>query len=179
MPDLLVRPATLDDIAAVTAIYRPAVLEGTASFEYDPPDDVEMRRRFAAITAAGYPYLVAELDAGVAGYAYVSAYRPRAAYRYCVENSVYIAPDAHRRGVGRALLAALITRCTKAGYRQMIGIIGDSGHNASIRLHEALGFVHAGLIRSVGWKHGRWLDQVIMQRALGPGDTLAAPQAMV
>lgn len=166
-----VRPATEADIPAIAAIYRPAVLTGTASFELEPPDDPEMLRRFRALTDAGYPYLVAEGDGRVLGYAYAGPYRPRPAYRFSVENSIYIASDAHRRGVGRILLEALIDICTAKGYRQMIAVIGDSAQSASIGLHRSFGFRFAGTIHSVGYKHGRWLDSVILQLPLGPGDT--------
>jgi len=171
MPSPVVRAATVADIAAITAIYRPAVVEGTASFELEPPDEAEMLRRYRAIVGDGFPYLVAELAGAVVGYAYIGRYRPRPAYRFSVENSVYVAPSAHRARVGRRLLAELIDLCTKAGYRQMIAVIGDSGQAGSIGLHRALGFTFCGTIHSVGYKHGRWLDSVLMQRALGAGDT--------
>jgi L-amino acid N-acyltransferase YncA len=166
----LIRPATVEDIPAITAIYRPAVLHGTASFELEPPDEAEMQCRFETITKAGYPYLVAEYSGRVWGYGYANAYRSRPAYRYSVENSIYVAPDVHRRGIGRALLAALIATCSERGFRQMIAVIGDSGQHASIGLHRDLGFTVIGTIRSVGFKHGRWLDAVLMQRPLGDGD---------
>ena len=172
-----IRPARSSDIAGITAIYRHAVLHGTASFEIAPPDDAEMARRFATVTGGGFPYLVA-VDAAsgaVLGYAYVSAYRARPAYGNSVENSVYVSEAAHRRGVGRALLADLIERSTALGFRQMIAVIGDSANGASIGLHRSLGFMFCGTIHSVGFKHGRWLDSVIMQRPLGLGDT-APPQ---
>ena len=177
MASFLLRATLETDIAGITAVYRPAVLCGTASFELEPPDAAEMARRHAAITAAGYPYLVAvdAADGRVLGYAYVSAYRPRPAYRHVVENSVYVAPEAHRRGVGRALLTRLIADCEAKGFRQMIAVIGDSGHASSIGLHRSLGFVHCGVVRSVGFKHGRWLDQVLLQRSLGAGDTALPP----
>jgi L-amino acid N-acyltransferase YncA len=165
-----IRPARPADIACITAIYRPAVLEGTASFELEPPGEEEMRRRFEAITANGFPYLVAELDGSVVGYGYVNAYRPRPAYRFSVEDSVYIAPGLEGRGIGRALLGDLIDSATAKGFRQMIAVIGDSSQSASIGLHRALGFTFCGTIHSVGFKLGRWLDSVIMQRALGEGD---------
>ena len=177
MPPIAVRPAAETDIAAITAIYRPAVVEGTASFELEPPDEAEMLRRMRAIVDAGFPYLVAEDDAGtVLGYAYVGAYRPRPAYRFSVENSVYVAPSDKRMGVGRLLLGDLVRRCTAQGFRQMIAVIGDSGHAPSIGLHRAMGFTFCGVVHSVGWKHDRWLDGVIMQRPLGAGDT--APPGM-
>jgi len=171
MPAVAIRAATVEDIPAITAIYRPAVIEGTASFELEPPDEAEMRRRFAAIAGDGYPYIVAERGGRIVGYAYVNAYRPRPAYRYSVEDSIYVAADAQRLGAGRALLAELIVQATARGYRQMIAVIGDSGQVGSIGLHRAHGFTFSGTIHSVGYKHGRWLDSVLMQRALGPGDT--------
>ncbi len=169
--ELMIRDATSRDIADITAIYGPAVQEGTASFEFEPPDEAEMGRRMQAIVGGGYPYLVGVIDGRVVGYAYASAYRTRPAYRWSVENTVYISPAAKRTGAGRALLDALIVACTAKGYRQMLAVIGDSGHSASIGLHRALGFTFCGTIHSVGFKHGRWLDSVIMQRQLGPGDT--------
>lgn len=171
MPAIEIRTATTADLSAVTAIYGAAVAGGTASFELTPPDEDEMRRRFETITGAGFPYLVATSDGRVLGYALVSQYRPRPAYRYSVENSIYVALDAHRSGVGRRLLDALIAACTTQGFRQMIAVIGDSRQAASIGLHRAAGFTFAGTIHSVGYKHGRWLDSVLMQRPLGPGDT--------
>ncbi len=175
MPDaILLRPATLADIPGITAVYRPAVVDGTASFEYEPPDEAEMARRYCTIADGGFPYIVAVDGTRVVGYAYVSQYRPRPAYRYSVENSIYVAPEAHRRGVGRLLLTELIELCTRRGYRQMIAVVGDGSRQAaSIGLHQALGFTLIGTIRSVGHKHGRWLDSVTMQLPLGPGDTTA------
>jgi len=166
------RPATLADIAAITAIYRPAVLHGTASFELTPPDEREMLSRFTAMTAGGFPYLAAEMNGAVVGYAYANAYRPRPAYRYSVEDSIYVAPQAQHRGVGRLLLETLIATCTERGFRQMIAVIGDSQQYASITLHRRAGFTFSGTIHSVGYKHGRWLDSVIMQRYLGVGDRM-------
>jgi L-amino acid N-acyltransferase YncA len=167
----LVRPASAEDIAAITEIFRAAVLEGTASSEIEPPDESEMRRRFETITDTGYPYLVAEVSGQVVGFSYASVYQPtRPAYRYSVEDSVYVAPEAHRRGVGRALLAALIESCTQRGFRQMIAVINDWDQIASIWLHRALGFAVSGTIHAVAFKHGRWLDSVVMQRPLGDGD---------
>ena len=165
-----IRPAAAADIPAIAAIYRPAVLQGTASFEVDPPDDAEMLRRFTAITAAGYPYFVAELDGRVVGYAYANAYRTRPAYRFTVENSVYIASDVQGKGVGRALLAELIAACTAKGFRLMIAVIGDSATYASISLHRRAGFRFCGTIHSIGYKFDRWLDSVIMELPLGDGD---------
>jgi phosphinothricin acetyltransferase len=165
------RPATHTDIAAITAIYRPAVLTGTASFELEPPGEDEMLRRFRAIADAGYPYFVAELDGRIAGYAYASAYRARPGYRFSVENSVYVAPDAQGKGIGRALLDRLIATCRDDGFRLMVAVIGDSANFASISLHRRAGFRYCGTIHSVGYKFGRWLDSVIMELRLGPGDT--------
>lgn len=170
MTKALVRPAAASDIPAVTAIYATAVLEGTASFELDPPDEAEMRRRFEAVTGAGYPYLVAELDGRVVGYAYAGAYRTRPAYRFTVEDSIYIAPQAQGRGVGRALLEALVGICVGRGYRLMLAVIGDSANYASIRLHRSVGFTFCGTLHSVGYKFDRWLDSVIMELPLGDGD---------
>jgi L-amino acid N-acyltransferase YncA len=165
------RPAAAADVAAITAIYRPAVLHGTASFELEPPDEAEMLRRFAAITDAGYPYFVATLGDRVVGYAYASAYRTRPAYRFTVEDSVYIAPEAQGKGVGTLLLQALVQAATANGYRLMVAVIGDSRNQGSITLHRNAGFTFCGTIHSVGYKFGRWLDSVIMERPLGEGDT--------
>jgi L-amino acid N-acyltransferase YncA len=165
-----IRPAKTSDIPAITRIYAHAVEHGTASFELTPPDKAEMARRMNDLTGKGFPYIVAEIDGVLAGYAYAGPYRTRPAYRHAVENSVYIAPAIHRRGVGRALLAALIEAAEQRGFRQMIAVIGDSAKQAaSIGLHEALGFRHVGILANVGFKHGRWLDSVLMQRELGDG----------
>lgn len=169
-----VRAAEEGDMAAICAIYRRHVLEGTASFETEPPDVAEMGRRRAGLVGQGYPYLVAEHDGAVIGYAYASAYRPRAAYRDTVENSVYLAAGLAGRGVGSRLLAALIAACEARGFRQMVAVVGDSGNAASIRLHERHGFRRVGTLRAVGNKHGRWLDTVLLQRPLGEGDTAPA-----
>jgi L-amino acid N-acyltransferase YncA len=169
-----IRSAALADIPAIAAIYRAAVLTGTASFELEPPDGPEMARRMQAILEGGFPYLAAERGGEAVGYGYLAAYRPRAAYRWSVENSIYVAPAAQRTGVGRLLLQALIDAAGTRGDRQIIAVIGDSQSAGSISLHAALGFVHAGTVRNVGFKHGRWLDQVIMQRAVGPGATTPA-----
>jgi len=171
MTDIAIRPAEPADIAAITAIYGHAVRTGTASYEYDPPDEAEMARRFDAVAAGGYPWLAAVTAKGqLAGYAYASAFRTRPAYRFMVEDSIYVAPDVQGRGVGRLLLEQLIAACTTLGYRQMIAVIGDSGVNlASARLHAALGFEHCGRIAGSGFKHGRWCDTVLMQLALNGG----------
>ena len=169
-PALRIRPATPADLPAIAAIYGDAVLGGCASFELAPPAEAEMAARLAKIVDAGFPWLVAEADGAVLGYAYAGPYRTRPAYADTLENSIYVAPDAKGRSVGRALLAELIAITTAGGWRQMIAVIGDSANTASIGLHAALGFTHAGVLRAVGWKHGRWLDSVLMQRPLGPGD---------
>jgi len=161
-----VRPATDADMAAVAAIYAGHVLHGSASFEIEPPDVVEIARRRTAVLAAGLPYLVAQADGVVAGYAYAVPYRPRPAYRFTVEDSVYLAEGFAGRGIGRALLGELVVRCRAAGRREMVAIIGDSANAASIGLHRALGFRHVGTLTDVGFKHGRWLDSVIMQLSL-------------
>ncbi len=168
------RPTTIADLPALSAIYAHHVQTGLASFETEAPGVPEMARRFEAITGSGYPYLVAADEGGLLGYAYANAYRTRPAYRFTVEDSIYIAPQAMGRGIGRALLTRLVTECETRGYRQMLAVIGDSGNAASIRLHRACGFTEAGLLRSVGFKFGRWVDSVIMQRALGDGDTTLA-----
>ncbi|MCO6416096.1 N-acetyltransferase family protein [Siccirubricoccus sp. KC 17139] len=166
-----VRPSAEGDVGAIAAIYGHHVLHGTGSFETEPPGAEEMRRRRADILARGLPYLVAEDgDGAVLGYAYASAYRPRAAYRNTAENSVYVRHDVIGRGVGRLLLAELLTQCEALGVRQMVAVVGDSANVASVRLHEAFGFRLVGTLSSVGRKHGRWLDTVLLQRALGEGD---------
>jgi len=167
---LTIRPCEEADVAAIAAIYHHHVLHGAASFELEPPDATEMARRRRAALDGGYPYLVAEEDGRVIGYAYASAYRPRPAYRNTVENSVYVEPGRERQGIGRRLLAALLDACERCGFRQVVAVIGDSGHEASIGLHHALGFRMVGTLRSAGFKFGRWIDIVLMQRALGPGD---------
>jgi L-amino acid N-acyltransferase YncA len=171
MPALEIRPAVEADLPAVTEIYEHAVRHGTATFELIPPDLAEMTRRFRALVDGGYPYLVATLDGEVAGYAYVGAYRPRPAYRFTVENSVYLRPAIHRRGIGLRLLHRLIEECERRGYRQMIAVIGDSANAGSIGVHAACGFQMIGTHADVGLKFGRWLDTVMMQRALGAGAT--------
>jgi L-amino acid N-acyltransferase YncA len=164
-----IRAAGAADILAISRIYAHAVRHGTASFELEPPDEAEMARRQRALLEGGFPYLVAELDGAVAGYAYAGPYRARPAYRFSVEDSIYVAAEAHRRGVGRALLDRLIVESEARGFRQMIAVIGDSAQLSSIELHRAAGFRLIGAIESVGFKFGRWLDSVLMQRPLGPG----------
>jgi L-amino acid N-acyltransferase YncA len=164
-----IRPAALADISAITRIYAHAVEHGTASFELAAPDEAEMTRRMQTLLDGQFPYLVAEVDGGVAGYAYASLYRTRPAYRFTVEDSVYVAPDLQRRGIGIALLKTLIEASTARGYRQMIAVIGDSDQAASIGVHKACGFAPAGNLKSIGYKFGRWLDTPLMQLSLGAG----------
>jgi phosphinothricin acetyltransferase len=170
MQKIIIRPATSADIATITRIYADAVLHGTASFEIEPPDQAEMLRRQAVLLKNAYPYLAAEVEGVVAGYAYAGPYRARPAYKWSIEDSVYVAPDMHRKGIGALLLRALIAASAERGFRQMIAVIGDSAQIASIAVHERAGFQHVGTLRSVGFKHGQWLDTVLMQRALGVGD---------
>jgi L-amino acid N-acyltransferase YncA len=169
MKPFLIRDSQAGDVPTITAIYAHWVTHGLASFEIEPPEDSEMARRRDAVLAAGFPFLVAEAPEGVLGYAYASAYRSRPAYRFSVEKSVYVAPGAGRRGVGLTLMEEVIARCTAAGFRQMIAVIGDSGNAASIALHRRAGFSPAGILKAAGWKHGRWVDSVLMQRPLGDG----------
>ena len=168
--DVRIRPAAAADIGAITHIYADAVIRGTATFELEPPDEAEMARRLDALLVRTFPYLVADHAGGVAGYAYAGPYRDRRAYDWCVEDSIYVAPQFHRQGIGVLLLAGLIAAAEARGFRQMIAVIGDSGQAASIAVHVRAGFAHIGTLRSVGFKHGRWLDTVLMQRALGSGD---------
>ncbi|HEV2676687.1 MAG TPA: GNAT family N-acetyltransferase [Aliidongia sp.] len=168
-----IRPSREDDMAAIAAIYCHHVLTGTASFETEAPDVAEMAQRRADLLGRGMPHLVLEQDGLVRGYAYAGPYRPRAAYRDTVENSVYLAPDAIGLGFGRRLLTVLIEECTARGLRQMVAVVGDSANLPSIRLHERMGFRNVGTLAAVGYKHGRWLDTVLLQRTLGAGD--AAP----
>lgn len=172
-----IRPARADDLPAITDIYAHAVLHGTASYEYDPPPLAEMTRRFEAIRDGGFPYLVATVAGGVLGYAYASHFRTRPAYRFTVEDSIYIAPAAQGQGLGTLLLAELIARCEAMGFRQMIAVIGDGAVNLhSARLHAAMGFTECGRIMGSGFKFGRWCDTLLMQRALN-GGTSTLPQA--
>lgn len=166
---MIIRDATPADLPEITRIYADSVLNGVASYELLAPDEAEMERRMAAIRDSGYPYLVAEDGAdALLGYAYASAFRTRPAYRWLVEDSIYLAPEARGRGVGRALLEALIARCEALGFRQMVAVIGGA-HPASIAVHQKAGFVSSGMISGSGHKHGRWLDTVFMQRPLGQG----------
>ncbi len=177
MPPTALAPTLRDaidaDLPAITAIYAENVLHGTGTFETEPPDAAEMARRRADVLAKGLPWMVAEQGQRVLGYAYANTFRPRAAYRFCVEDSVYLARDSLGLGVGKRLLEALIARCEAAGSRQMIAVIGDSANAASIGVHRACGFTDTGVMRAAGWKFGRWLDVVLMQRALGDGDRSA------
>lgn len=167
--NLIVRSSRDADIPAIAAIYAHAVVHGTASFELDPPDRDEMARRRAALLEAGYPYLVAERHGEVLGYAYAGPYRTRPAYRSTVEDSVYVAPQAHGQGIGRRLLAALIDACEAQDFRLLVAVIGDQESRGSIALHRSLGFELAGVLKGVGYKHGRWLSTVLMQRPLSRG----------
>lgn len=174
---ILIRSCQEGDLPAITEIYGEAVSSGTASFELEPPGIAEMVTRWRALIDGGYPYLVAEMeDRSVKGYAYAGPYRPRPAYRSSVENSVYVAPDVQGRGLGRQLLDRLVDEAVARSYRQMIAVIGDSRNIPSIRLHAAAGFTHVGILKDVGWKHGVWLDTILMQRALGLGAD--APSAL-
>jgi L-amino acid N-acyltransferase YncA len=167
-----IRPATPADMAAITRIYAHAVEHGTASFETEPPTEAEMTRRQQKLLERDYPYLVAEIAGAVAGYAYAGPYRDRRAYDWCVEDSIYVAPELHRKGIGRLLLTRLIAEAERLDFRQMLGVIGDSANTASIAVHAAVGFRHIGTFQSIGFKHGRWLDTVLMQRALGSADAV-------
>ena len=164
------RPARPEDLPAIHSIYAHHVLHGLASFEEAPPALEELERRYHDVTRRGLPYLVAELGQVLAGYGYCAPYRERSAYRYALEDSVYVRQDMTGRGVGSALLNELIRRCEPLGYRQLVAVIGDSAHAASISLHATCGFLRVGTLRAVGFKLGRWVDSVIMQRPLGPGD---------
>jgi L-amino acid N-acyltransferase YncA len=164
-----IRPAAAADLPFITGIYDHAVRYGTATFELIPPDLAEMTRRFGVLMDGGFPYLAAALDGTVVGYAYAGAYRPRPAYRFTVENSVYLKPEIHRRGIGLQLLLQLIAESEARGYRQMIAVIGDSANAGSIGVHTRCGFGMIGTHPNVGFKFGRWLDTVMMQRAIGDG----------
>jgi L-amino acid N-acyltransferase YncA len=169
--DFVTRPSRDADLGEITAIYRHHVLHGVASFEEVPPEIDELSRRRREIVAEGLPYLVAERSGRVLGYCYASLYRTRSAYRFTLEDSIYIDVSELRRGIGRALLSTLVERCSELGYRQMVAVIGGSDQWPSIRLHEALGFARIGLLPAVGFKFGSWIDIVVMQRSLGPGAT--------
>jgi phosphinothricin acetyltransferase len=166
---VLIRPSRDSDCPAIAAIYAHAVAQGTASFELEPPSETEMVRRREALVGSGFPYLVAEAEGRVLGYAYAGPYRPRAAYRSTVEDSIYVAPDAQGQGIGRALLETLIAECEARDFRLMVAVIGDEASKGSIGLHRSLGFAHAGILPGIGYKQGRWLATVLMTRPLGPG----------
>lgn len=166
MSDFIIRAASATDMTAVQSIYAREVLEGSASFETDPPTIDDMSHRYQLLVEAGFPYLVAEVDGVVAGYGYAGPYRPRYAYRFSVENSVYIHPDFRRQGLAARLLNALIEICSEGEWQQMIAVIGDSNNVSSIRLHERCGFTPVGVLEKVGYKHNRWIDTVLMQRSL-------------
>ncbi|HWP60612.1 MAG TPA: GNAT family N-acetyltransferase [Candidatus Acidoferrales bacterium] len=170
MSEIIVREATEADMPAVHRIYSYHVLHGFGSFEEEPPSVAELKRRRREVLRRGLPYLVAELNGTVVGYSYGTLFRTRSAYRYTVEDSVYVDRDFGGRGIGRALLQALIARCEAGPWRQMVAVIGDSRNLASIGLHESLGFRVVGTLKSVGFKHGRWVDSVLMQRGLGAAD---------
>jgi L-amino acid N-acyltransferase YncA len=165
-----IRPSRDADMETITAIYSHHVLHGTASFETVPPSIEEMTRRRLDMAQRGFPYLVAEAGGVVTGYPYAGSYRPRPAYRDTVENSVYLRPDAIGRGIGKRLLTALVAACEGLGFRQMVAVVGDSSNTPSIRLHERCGFRLVGTLRAVGYKHGKWLDTVLLQRTLGDDD---------
>lgn len=173
MTRILIRPSTDDDVAGVTAIYGWHVRHGTGTFEIDPPTLDDMARRRDDVVARGLPFLVLEEGGELCGYAYANQFRPRPAYRFCLEDSVYVAADKAGRGYGRLLLTELLARCEAAGARQMLAVIGDSQNAGSIGVHRALGFAHTGTIAAAGWKFDRWLDVVVMQRHLGPGAATA------
>jgi phosphinothricin acetyltransferase len=166
MSEVTLRPTTADDLDAIADIYAHHVRTGVATFEVDPPDTQEWRRRFGAVTDAGLPFISAEMHDGIAGYAYCVQWKPRAAYRHTVEDSIYVAPNALGRGVGGRLLDALLTGCAAAGIRQVIAVVVDSDAEASLALHRYRGFVDVGRLTAVGYKHGRWLDTVLLQRTL-------------
>jgi phosphinothricin acetyltransferase len=169
MSAVLIRPSTAVDLDAVTRIYAWNVEHGTGTFEIEAPDRAEMERRRADVLAKGLPWIVLESAGEVIGYAYAGQFRPRPAYRFCVEDSVYLAPEAVGKGFGRLLLAELLARCEAAGARQMLAVIGDSANAGSIGVHRALGFTQVGTMQAAGWKFGRWLDVVVMQKSLGFG----------
>ena len=176
MNDIVIRAATSADLPAITEIYAEAVRLGTATFELDPPDQAEMGRRMERLAEGSFPYLVALRDGELLGYAYAGPYHVRPAYRFTVEDSIYLAPSAQRSGVGRLLLTELIARCEQRGFRQVVAVIGDTANAASIALHRSTGFRMTGTLTDVGYKFGRWLDCILMQRTLGDGGS-SAPDA--
>lgn len=166
-----IRPATASDVAAIAHIYAEAVRNGTATFEVEAPDEAEMARRLHTLVAGNYPYLVAERSAVVAGYAYAGPYHLRPAYKWTIEDSIYLDPEFRGQGIGRLLMRRLLADAEAGGFRQMVALIGDAGNTASIALHASAGFRPVGTLQSVGFKHGRWLDVVVMQRPLGSADS--------
>ena len=172
-----IRPATDSDIAAITAIYAHHVLNGTGTFETTPPDGKDMAARRADVLGRGLPYLVLEDGGVVAGFAYCNWFKPRPAYRFSAEDSIYLAPAAAGKGLGRLLLNELMAQAERCGVRQMLAVIGDSGNKGSIGVHRSCGFEHTGVLRSSGWKFNQWLDVVLMQRSLGLGDGAPAQSA--
>ena len=169
----IIRPSRTDDVATIASIYAQHVLEGTGTFEIEPPTPEDMAHRRAEVLARGLPYLVAEVDTRVVGFAYCNWFKPRPAYRFSAEDSVYVDTRLHRSGIGRALLAELMTAAERAGVRQLIAVIGDSRNAGSIGLHRAVGFTPAGVLNACGWKFDQWLDVVMMQRSIGPGSARA------
>ena len=178
MPPLIIRPSTAADLAAITRIYGLAVSEGTGTFELEPPDQAEMARRRDDVLAKGLPWLIAERAGAVLGYAYANHFRPRRAYRFCLEDSIYLDPAARGQGLGRLLLAELLAQCEARGARQMLAVIGDSANSGSVGVHRACGFEPAGQFKAAGWKFDRWLDVVLMQKSLGEGSASAPAQGL-
>ncbi|MES2946699.1 MAG: N-acetyltransferase family protein [Pseudomonadota bacterium] len=172
----LIRPSRDEDICAITAIYAHHVLHGTGTFETEAPSEADMSTRRADVLGKGLPYLVIEHEGKVAGFAYGNWFKPRPAYRFSVEDSIYMAPDLGRKGLGRALLAELLARCEAVGIRKMMAVIGDSANGGSVGVHLALGFKQVGVVESCGWKFGAWRDIVIMQKTIGLGDTAPPPE---
>ena len=172
----MIRPSRDEDIAAITAIYAHHVLNGTGTFEIDPPSVADMTGRRADVLSKGLPYIVAEEAGQVIGYAYCTWFKPRPAYRFSAEDSIYVAPGVHGKGIGRALLAELAAQAERVGIRKLIAVIGDSSNAGSVGVHRSLGFEHVGILKSCGWKFDQWLDVVLMEKALGPGDSTPAPQ---
>ncbi len=175
-PALLIRPSLDADLASITDIYAHHVKHGTGSFEWEAPDLAEMTRRRTDVLSKGLPFLVASRDAEVLGFAYAGNFRPRPAFRFMAEDSVYIHAEHAGQGLGRALLTELMRHCEALGIRQMLAVIGDSANASSIGLHRSLGFEHTGILKASGWKHGLWLDTVFMQKALGAGDSSPASE---
>ena len=171
MPPLIIRPSSVADLTAITQIYGSAVTSGTGTFELEPPDGADMARRRDDVLAKGLPWLVAERGGALLGYAYANHFRPRLAYRFCLEDSIYLAPQAQGQGVGRLLLAELLAQCEARGARQMLAVIGDAANLGSIAVHRACGFLPVGSFKSAGWKFERWLDVVLMQKSLGESGT--------